>query len=271
MQNLEYEAAKNLFFGESFNEAIKAFTGYLNNYPQSANTDEANYFIGDSYSKLDNNVLALEYFYRIEREINSPQRLRAVQRISTIELENKNYNNAIPYLREASNNARNKIEEFEALNGLMQAYFISGSYDSAVYFADRVILLGSITQDALPIAMLTKAKAYRLKGDENNANEILMELVNEYTTIQGAEGLFLLADSYANKKEFERSNNIIFDFVAPFSSHDYWYGKCFLLLAENYMQLGEVFQAKATLESILEGSTNQEIIGLAKEKLSNIK
>lgn len=271
LQNLEYEAAKNLFFGGSYNEAIKAFTSYLNNYPQSANSDEANYFIGDSYSKLNNNVLALEYFYKIEREKNSAQRLRAVQRIAMIELENNNYKNAIPYLREAGNNARNKIEEFEAMNGLMKAYYISGSYDSAVYFADRVILLGSITQDALPTALLTKAKAYQELGDENNANETLMDLVNEYTTIQGAEGLYLLAEAYSKKGEYERSNNIIFDFVAPFSSHDYWYGKCFLLLADNYMELGETFQAKATLESVLEGSKNQEIIDLAKEKLSIIK
>ena len=31
LQNLEYEAAKNLFFGGSFDQAIKAFTGYLKN------------------------------------------------------------------------------------------------------------------------------------------------------------------------------------------------------------------------------------------------
>lgn len=271
LQNLEYEAAKNLFFGGSFDQAIKAFEGYLKNYPQSANTAEANYFIGDSYYKLDNMVLALEYFYRIEREKNSPQRLRAVQRIAIIELENKNYNNAIPYLRESSNGARNKIEEFESNNGLMLAYYNIQSYDSVVYFADRVISLGSVTQDAIPEAILLKAKAFRMKGDDKSADETLMDLVNEYKTVHGAEGLFLLAESYSKKPDYVQSNNAIFDFVAPFSSHDYWYGRCFILLADNYIQLGEDFQAKATLESILEGSTNPEIKAMAREKLATIK
>ncbi len=271
LQNLEYEAAKNLFFGGSFDQAIKAFTGYLKNYPQSANTAEANYFIGDSYYKLDDKVLALEYFYRIERERDSPQRLRAVQRIATIELENKNYKNAIPYLRESSKNARNKIEEFESNNGLMMAYYFIQSYDSVIFFADRVISLGSVTQDAIPEAMLLKAKAYRMKGNNRSADETLMDLVNEYKTVHGAEGLFLLAESYSKKPDFIQSNNAIFDFVAPFSPHDYWYGRCFILLADNYIKLGEDFQAKATLESILEGSTNQQIKTLAREKLATIK
>lgn len=271
LQNLEYEAAKNLFFGGTFDQAIKAFTGYLKNYPQSANTAEANYFIGDSYYKLDNKVLALEYFYQIEREKNSPQRLRAVQRIATIELENENFKNAIPYLRESSNYARNKIEEFESNNGLMLAYYQTQSYDSVIYFADKVISLGSVTQDAIPEAMLLKAKAYRRKGDNSLADETLMDLVNEYKTVHGAEGLFLLAESYSKKPDYTQSNNAIFDFVAPFSSHDYWYGRCFILLADNYIKLGEDFQAKATLESILEGSTNPEIKAMAREKLATIK
>lgn len=271
LQNLEYEAAKNLFFGGSFDQAIKAFTDYLKNYPQSANTAEANFFIGDSYYKLNNKVLALEYFYRIERERGSPQRLRAVQRIAAIELENKNYSNAIPFLRESGNNARNKIEEFESFNGLMLAYYHVKNQDSVIFFADRVISLGSVTQDAIPEAMLFKAKAYRLKGDNRSADETLMDLVNEYKTVHGAEGLFLLAESYSKKPDYAQSNNAIFDFVAPFSSHDYWYGKCFILLADNYIKLGEDFQAKATLESILEGSTNSEIKAMAREKLATIK
>ena len=179
----------------------------------------------------------MEYFYRIERERDSPQRLRAVQRIATIELENKNYRNAIPYLRESGTNARNKIEEFESHNGLMLAYYYIQSHDSVIFFADRVISLGSVTQDAIPEAMLLKAKAYRLKGDNRSADETLMDLVNEYKTVHGAEGLFLLAESYSKKPDYPNPIIHFLDFVAPFSSHDYWYGRCFILLADNYIKL----------------------------------
>ena len=52
---------------------------------------------------------------------------------------------------------------------------------------------------------------------------------------------------------------------------DYWYGRMFILLAENYIQSGESFQAKATLESIVENTPNAEIKSMAQAKLQNLK
>ena len=89
--------------------------------------------------------------------------------------------------------------------------------------------------------------------------------------MQGAEGLFLLADSYRAKGQIEQSNNAIFDLSGPFVDFDYWYGRMFILLAENYIQSGESFQAKATLESIVENTPNAEIKSMAQAKLQNLK
>jgi hypothetical protein len=62
------------------------------------------------------------------------------------------------------------------------------------------------------------------------------------------------------------SNELIFDYSEGFSAYDYWYGSMFLLLAENYIKLGEVFQAKATLQSVLDQSTDATV----KEKAASI-
>ena len=271
LQNLEYEAAKNLYFSNSLDQAINAFSGYLKNYPQSANRDEANYFIADSYYKLGQKDQSLEYFYQIEKVKTSTQRTKAVQRIAAIEMENSNYKQAIGFYREAINYSRNKIEEFEVFSGLMNAYYQTQDFDSASYFADKVIQLGSVTQDAVPEATLLKAKAQRELKNDAKADETLMDLINEYKTVHGAEGLYLLAESQARKGSYEQSNNTIFDFSGPFFPYDYWYGRCFILLADNYLKLNEVFQAKATLESILENSMNQEIKEMANKKLAEIK
>ncbi|MFD2035899.1 tetratricopeptide repeat protein [Belliella marina] len=271
LQNVEFEAAKNLFFSNSHQQAIQAFQTYLKNYPQTSNRAEATYFIGDAYSKLGNQAEALNYFYQIDGLKESPQRIRAVQRIATIELENKNYTKALPYLRESSKSARNKLEEFEAFKGLMDAHYFTNKYDSAVFYADRIINLGNVMADGIPSAMLTKSKAYFQTGNVNAAEDALMTLINEYKTVQGAEGLYLLAESYSKKKNFTQSNDAIFDFSSPFSAHAYWYGKCFILLADNYMALGEDFQAKATLESVVEQAEDEGIKKEAQDKLAQIK
>lgn len=271
LQNLEYEAAKNLYFSNSFDQSITAFSGYLKNYPQSGNRDEVNYFIADAHYKSGRKDQALEYFYQIEKVKTSTQRSKAIPRIAAIEMEKSNYKKAIGYYRESINYSRNKIEEFEVFSGLMKAYYQTQKFDSAAHFADRIIRLGSVTQDAVPEATLLKAKSQREMNKATEADETLMDLINEYKTVHGAEGLYLLAESQALKGSYQQSNNTIFDFSGPFFPYDYWYGRCFILLADNYLKLNEVFQAKATLESILENSRNIEIKDMANKKLSEIK
>ena len=66
------------------------------------------------------------------------------------------------------------------------------------------------------------------------------------------------------------SNELIFDYSEGFSAYDYWYGSMFLLLAENYIQLGEIFQAKATLQSILDQSTDATVNEKAASTLKSL-
>lgn len=270
LQNIEFEAAKNLFFNQSFSEAIASFQSYVKNYPGSGQSQEANYFIGDAYYRLGDTNKALQYFYELEKAKGSSQQANAIQKIAKIEFENRNYSKAIPYFIRASASARDKIEEYEANSGLMNAYFQISKFDSASFYADKVIALGNITADSEASAMLIQSKSLLKQKRDLDAQDALISLINEYKTIQGAEALYLLALQFHEQKKFAQSNETIFDFSGPFGMYDYWYGRSFILLAKNYIELGEAFQAKATLESIVEKSANQEIKKEANELLQKL-
>jgi len=210
------------------------------------------------------------YFKQLEKEPASPQRIRAIQKLGMIELDRANYAVAIPYLETASQNARNKIEEAEAIQGLMVANFATKKYAQAITYADRLVTLDGILPETTPTALLTKAKAQKELKQTSQAEVTLNSLVDDYKTIQGAEGLYLLALIHQEKGEIEKSNDAIYDHSGPFADFDYWYGKMFLLLADNFVKTGETFQAKATLESIVERSTNEEIKAEAEAKLKTL-
>lgn len=270
LQSIEFEAAKNLFFNQSFKESIASFEAYMKNYPSSAQVQEANYFIGDAYYRLGDKNKALDYFYALEKSDGSPQQGNAVYKIAEIEFANKNYAKAIPYFRRSSASARDKIEEYEAYSGLMNSYFYTESFDSASFYADKVIALGNITADSEASAMLIQSKSLLRQNKSQDAEDALISLVNEYKTVQGAEALYLLALHFHEQEKFVQSNETIFDFSSPFGMYDFWYGKSFILLAKNYVKLGEAFQAKATLESIVEKSANEEIKKEANELLRTL-
>ncbi|TDQ18795.1 tetratricopeptide repeat protein [Algoriphagus boseongensis] len=270
VQSLEFEAAKSLYLDKNFAQAARAFESYLRSYPQSAQKTEALYFAGDAFLQAGDTERAVGYFKQLEKEPASPQRIRAIQKLGTIELDRGNYAAAIPYLETASQNARNKVEEAEAIQGLMIANFATKKFAQSITYADRLVILDGILPETTPTALLTKAKAQKELKQIPQAESTLKALVNDYKTIQGAEGLYLLAFSLQERGDIPQSNDVIFDSSGPFSDFDFWYGKMFLLLADNFLKTGENFQAKATLESIVERSTNAEIKAEAAAKLKTL-
>jgi tetratricopeptide (TPR) repeat protein len=193
-----------------------------------------------------------------------------MQRIGEILSAQGNYAESIPYLETAVQNARSKVEEAESLMALLKAYNETQRYQEVITTAEKLESLDGILPESTPQALLNKAKAqFALKQDQA-AGITLAVLVDEYKTIEGAEGLFLLAESYQKQGQIDLSNDSIFEMSGPFADFDYWYGRMFLLLAENYLLSGEDFQAKATLESIVENSTNEEIKKLAQDKLQTL-
>jgi tetratricopeptide (TPR) repeat protein len=270
VQSLEFESAKSLYFDKNYTQAARAFENYLRSYPQSAQRSEALYFAGDSFFQAGDQERGLGYFKQLEKEPASPQRIRAMQRIGMIELDRGNYAQAIPYLETASQNARNKVEEAEAVQGLMIANFATRKFAQSITYAERLMTLDGIIPESTATALLTKAKAQKELNQVSQAETTLLALVNDHKTIQGAEGLYLIAYSYQERGDVGKSNDAIFDFSGPFADYDYWYGRMFLLLADNFIKTGETFQAKATLESIVERSTNSEIKAQAQAKLKTL-
>jgi hypothetical protein len=54
-------------------------------------------------------------------------------------------------------------------------------------------------------------------------------------------------------------------------NYDYWLAKSFILLADNYVKLKDNFQAKATLQSVLDNyKADDDIIPTATEKLQRL-
>ncbi|MCS5489631.1 tetratricopeptide repeat protein [Algoriphagus limi] len=270
VQSLEFESAKSLYFERNFAQAARAFENYLRSYPQTAQRNDALYYMGDSYFQSSNQENALAAFLELEKEPASPQRLRAMQKIGEIRLNQKDYTAAIPYLELAASNARSKVEEAEALMGLLEAYNQTKRYREVISTAEKLESLDGILPESTPKALLGKAKAQFALNQDQAAEVTLSVLVDEYKTLEGAEGLYLLAKNYQEKGQIEQSNESIFEMSGPFADFGYWYGQMFLLIADNYQQLGEAFQAKATLESIVENATDEEVRKIAQEKLQKL-
>jgi TolA-binding protein len=271
VENIEFEAAKSLYFAEKYQKAIESFNAYLKQYPNNGLSTDARFYIAESYYRLNDIPNARINYQSIIRENKSQFVGRSIGRMADIELAAKNYPAAIGYYNIVLANARNKREQFNAWTGLMDAHYGQAKYDSVVYFADQIITTGNATLSAQNKALLYKGKVAFQQGNYDKAIDEFLKTLNSAQDENGAEAQYLMAEAMFRQKQYKQSLEALFELNKTFAAYENWRGRGFLLIADNYVALEEMFQAKATLNSIIENSPDKEVVAAAREKLKAIE
>ncbi|WP_347157045.1 tetratricopeptide repeat protein [Pontibacter chitinilyticus] len=270
LETIEFEAAKTLYFNEKYALAAPKFEAYIKQYPNSSYVPDARYFLADSYLRQNNTEEGKARLKEVIAENRSGYVNRAIQKVADMEFEAKNYPEAIKYYSRLRDLATNRKEQQTALTGLMQSYYRTNDYAGTRRIANELISQGNASLNAYNSALLFKAKASYAEGNMNQALTELQETAKQASDVNGAEAQYLVAELYYNQKKYKESLDAAYAFNNKFSNYDYWLGKSFLIIADNYSAQNEQFQARATLNSIIENSPDQTIVAEAKQKLAKL-
>ncbi len=271
IKSIEFESAKNLYYSQNYDRAIMSFQDFIKNYPGGEMENEARYFIGDSYFRKNDTKNALQYFYEVIKDPNSKDYNRALSRIAELEYVAGNYPAAINNYKRLLSVATNKRDESFGWTGLMESYFNVQKYDSVNHFANIILERGATSANAENKARLYLGKTAYKRENYDEAIDQFMNTLNAAKDESGAEAQYLMADILYKRKEHKQSIQTLYDLNEKFSIYEWWLGKSFLLIADNFESLGEMFQAKATLNSIIEKSKEGEIKEAARKKLRQIE
>jgi TolA-binding protein len=270
LEEVEFDNVRNLYYAEKYDAAIKALQEFLNSYPASKHQYDARYFIASSYDKRGDVNEALQFFSKVVQDNRSTFVAAAAQRSAELEIGRGNYNNAVTNFRILLRNAESKKEQAQAWIGLMDNYYTLKSYDSTLYYAREVITAGNIIPGGLGKAQLYLGKVPYEKGDLTKAAEEFKKVAANSKDEYGAEASYWGAMVLFKNKKYKEAETAIIDMGKSFEGYDYWRVRSFILLAEVYVGLNEMGQAKATLNSIIENSDDKEAVELAKQKLTQI-
>src|SRR5690606_18847751 len=143
-------------------------------------------------------------------------------------------------------------------SAMMEGYYALEKYDSVDHFAQNILNNALVTTEAEGKAQLYLGKSAYKRNKFGAATDYFLNTLNTAKDENGAEAQYLLATIYHQQAKYQNSLETLFDLNKNFSAYDYWLGRSFLLIADNYLAMKETFQAKATLESILAHAENQE-------------
>lgn len=270
VRGIELESAKTLYYNQNYDRAIAALQDFIHSYPDSEMLSEAKYFLGESYYRNNQVEPALKNFYETAADPVSKDRNRAINRIAELEYVSGNYSVAIEHFRKLVASAANKKEEYYGWSGLMESYYQVGKYDSVNHYAKIILDRGAVSVNAQNKARVFQGKAAYARNDNDEAVDHFMAALNSAKDESGAEAQYLLAEILYKKGDYKQSIQTLYDLNEKFAFYERWLGKSFLLIADNYVALNEAFQAKATLNSLVEKSPLEEIKGEARKKLEEI-
>jgi tetratricopeptide (TPR) repeat protein len=267
-----FEICSEMFRLGKFKLVVPELVRFLQEYPAYAQLDELNYMLGVSTFYTKDYVNAVNYLKQSQKGPNFSNKAQFF--IASIFEEQKRTDLAISQLVDLKANISfqdtlmvsvqdklkllyGKERKFENLTQLFADIDGSDSLRKSKWAMD----IGQFAQDAKNYELADKwfGQAILLNQDEI-----------------GALAALGLAKSKAIQKEYKKSNEfLVSEFVQQGSSYyhlpDAIVGLAYLQMADNFIHLKNLPQAKAILQSLLASSTDNAVKVLAKKKIEEIQ
>ena len=268
--SVTYLAAENLYMSNNCDEAVIGFGNYIRNFPAGAFSLQANFYNAECELKAGNADAALPGYEFVAAKQKSQFTETALLRASEINFGKEYYAAALGNYKELQLNAENPANLTKAIEGQMECNFRLGNFadaiDAAYLLLDRenlkneqlfsahfIIAQSAMTLQKLDLAKREFEKTAALSDDE-----------------KGAESQYWLAEIEYRNKNFAKAEKLVFELANRFADQEFWKAKGFILLADVYAANGNFFQAKQTLQSIIENYDGADLKEIATKKLATI-
>ncbi|NMM48409.1 tetratricopeptide repeat protein [Marinigracilibium pacificum] len=268
---VRFESAKSLLYAGKYPEAIGAFDDIIKDYQGTTEAYEAQYLKAEALRYQGKPTEAILAYQKVIEQNKTNKVNRARQKIGDLQQENGNWESSIAAYSKLENDAVNNREKYDAVEGLMIAYYNTNQYDKTIEYADKALQIGSPKPSSVTMANVYKGKALLGKGETEAAVKVFDNLVANASDEYAAEAMFRKAEVLYKSKNYKASNEILYEFINKFGAYDYWLGRSFILISDNFIGLDELIQAEATLNSVIENAENEENVEMANAKLAELK
>ncbi|RKR85410.1 tetratricopeptide repeat protein [Mucilaginibacter gracilis] len=267
-ENIMYTAANNLYLRADWQGTVNAVNAYFDKFPKAIYDKQAKFIRAQSLVSLDRGDEAVSDYNYILNDWTSTYTEKSLISMSRLYINKKKYNEAVVFLKRLETNSEYKADYSFAVNNLMLCYSEMEMPDDALKYVNLVRENTAASEEDKFKTNLYAGKAYLQKADTATAIKELNEVVAHTKTITAAEAMYNIANVQYLKHNYKTAQKTCFDLINKMASYDYWVAKTYLLLADNYTAQKDTFQAKATLQSIIDNyKADDDILPAAKQKL----
>ncbi|MBL4593153.1 MAG: tetratricopeptide repeat protein, partial [Flavobacteriales bacterium] len=265
-----YEVAENSYMNGNCDKAVAKLSKYLEKYPKGTYKLNAHFYKADcEYRSGFENEALLDFNYVINQP-KSKFTETALLKAGEINMNLGKIEDALNNFSQLEYLADIPANVFKAQVEQMRLNFKLNKYDETIKYCQLIINKDIEDANLITESHLIYGKAVMTQDDYNLA-------FKEFTTAAssanefGAEAKFNVAYILHLRGEHDNCESEVFSLIKKFSSYGYWIGKSLVLLADNYVAKEDLFQAKVTLNNVIDNSKFPELVNTAQQKLDIIE
>ena len=271
--DLKYGAARAIYEGKKFDKAISSLKDFIAKYPTNENIVEANYLVADAADQINDTLTAIQYYQKVMDQNEHPQVNKVILRAAELSFGQKKYSESIQFYRLFKSKNTEADQQTMAMNKIISITYEAKNLDSIASLLNELEPLSNITKEEK--AKLTRSLADMFTSDSTqiaSKRQWLDKVITLDKNEIGAEAQYELALLLSGEGKFKESSDMITTkFKNEFAeASDAVIGKAYILLAENFVSLKNLPQAKAILKSVIDNSSDTAVIELAKNKLKSL-
>ncbi|RLD55526.1 MAG: hypothetical protein DRJ05_12805, partial [Bacteroidetes bacterium] len=268
--SITYLAAENQYLLGNCKSSLPSFLNYLEKFPEGQYKTNASFYAAECLVKEDNMLAALSNYETVLLQPKSEFTESALLKSASISYTFEDYEKSATYFSQLEKEAEYKENIVEAVYGSMKCNFILKYYEPALLSANKLIEMKKVSEEMKQEAMMIKAKSYLAVDELAFAKKSFEDIAKVSSGENGAEAKYNVANITYLLDNNEAAESLLFELINDYAAYDYWIAKAFILLSDIYVKTDNNFQAKETLQSIIDNYEGEELRNEAIKKLDII-
>ncbi len=270
--SMTYISGENQYVKGNCDRSSEIFRNYLSEFPSGNFATNARFYLADCLNRTGKVDEALDLFLTVVSVGNNQFMEQALLGAASITYGKADYLRSYSLYEQLSREASNPENRMYAWLGMMRSASANKDDEKIIAAAGMVLDSDKLTEELAREATFLTASANQRLGNNADALDDYRRVGYEVATAYGAESKYHVAELLWLAGDTEGAEKEANEFVDMSSPHAYWTGKTFLLLSEIAVKKGDTFQARATLQSLIDYYTIQDdgIIEEARKRLAAI-
>ncbi len=270
--SLYFRSAEIKYREKKYNDAFALFKDYLTKFPTNNRKNEAWYYLLNISAYYKNANLAYSFLDSLLMNNQPKYTERGLVLITKMrDTTTANKPLRLRYYSLLLEQTKSEENKTMALKSIVWLNFELNDFNAAYPYLEELNKQKELTEQDLALLHYLTAKRYAKDSFYQNAISENQKIISNNNSLLSALAAYDNANFYYALKDWTLAEKQAFVVIDKHNQYDELVLKSYLLLADIYKQQKDLFNAKATLKSIIKNASIQQYQDIANTKLLEIE